>query len=57
MPISVCKINAIKLRLRAEPDRWFTDHAFGGSTSRPFLGSMLAHVRAEDTILVAHAPT
>jgi len=34
------------------PDRWFTDHASGASTTRPALTAMLAHVRDEDTIVV-----
>ena len=44
---------AIRTALGAEPDRWFTDHASGGSTDRPALAAMLAHVRDQDVIVVA----
>ena len=44
---------AIRTALGVEPDRWFTDHASGGSTDRPALAAMLAHVRDQDAIVVA----
>jgi DNA invertase Pin-like site-specific DNA recombinase len=47
------QLNAIRVAVGAEPERWFTDHASGGSTSRPALAAMLAHVRDEDSIVVA----
>jgi DNA invertase Pin-like site-specific DNA recombinase len=47
------QLNAIRAAVGAEPDRWFTDHASGGSTARPALAAMLAHVRDQDTIVVA----
>ncbi len=36
-----------------EPDRWFEDQASGGSTNRPGLAALLAHVREGDEITVA----
>lgn len=47
------QVVAIQTALGGEPDRWFTDRASGGSTERPALAAMLAHVRDEDTIVVA----
>jgi len=47
------QIVAIRTALGVEPDRWFTDHASGGSTDRPALTAMLAHVRDQDTVVVA----
>lgn len=46
------QLNAIR-GVGAEPDRWFTDRASGSSTARPALAAMLAHVRDQDTIVVA----
>lgn len=34
-----------------EPDRWFEDRCSGGSTNRPALSTMLAHVREGDEIV------
>lgn len=47
------QIVAIQAALGTEPDRWFTDHASGSSTTRPALTAMLTHVRDQDVILVA----
>ena len=47
------QIIAIQAAIGAEPDRWFTDHSSGGSTDRPALTTMLAHVRDQDLIMVA----
>lgn len=47
------QLNAIRAAVGAEPDRWFTDHAFGSSTARPALTAMLTHVRDQDAIVVA----
>jgi DNA invertase Pin-like site-specific DNA recombinase len=47
------QIIAIQAAIGAEPDRWFTDHSSGGSTDRPALTAMLAHVRDQDLIMVA----
>ncbi|PKZ40777.1 hypothetical protein CYJ76_11250 [Kytococcus schroeteri] len=35
-----------------EPDRWFEDRCSGGSTNRPGLDALLAHVREGDEIAV-----
>lgn len=43
--------NAIRVALGGEPERWFTDHASGGSTARPAVAAMLAQVREQDTAL------
>lgn len=47
------QVLAIRAAVGAEPDRWFTDRASGGSTARPALSAMLAHVREEDIVVVA----
>lgn len=47
------QLNAIRVAVGAEPERWFSDHASGGSTARPALTAMLAHVRDQDVIVVA----
>lgn len=47
------QVNAIRVALGADPERWFADHASGGSTARPALAAMLAHVRDQDTIVIA----
>lgn len=47
------QLNAIRAADGTEPDRWFTDRASGGSTARPALAAMLAHVRDQDVIIVA----
>lgn len=47
------QLNAIRAAIGAEPERWFTDRASGGSTARPSLAAMLAHVRDQDTIVIA----
>lgn len=47
------QLSAIRAAVGAEPDRWFTDRASGGSTARPALAAMLGHVRDQDTIVVA----
>lgn len=36
-----------------EPERWFEDRCSGGSTDRPGLEALLAHVREDDTVVVA----
>ena len=47
------QVIAINAALGSEPDRWFTDHCSGGSTDRPALAAMLAHVREQDLIVVS----
>lgn len=47
------QLNAIRAAVGAEPERWFTDRASGGSTVRPSLAEMLSHVRDQDTIVIA----
>ena len=47
------QLTAIRTALGSEPDRWFTDRASGGSTDRQALAAMLAHVRDQDTVVVA----
>jgi DNA invertase Pin-like site-specific DNA recombinase len=47
------QLTSIRAALAADPDRWFTDHASGGSTDRPALEAMLAHVRDQDAVVVA----
>jgi DNA invertase Pin-like site-specific DNA recombinase len=47
------QLNTIRAAVGAEPDRWFTDRASGGSTARCALAAMLVHVRDQDTIVVA----
>ena len=44
---------AIRTAVGVEPEHWFTDRASGGSTDRPTLEAMLAHVRDQDTVVVA----
>jgi DNA invertase Pin-like site-specific DNA recombinase len=36
------QLTATRTVLAADPDRWFTDHASGGSTDRPALKALLA---------------
>ena len=47
------QVVAIRSALNREPDRWFTDHASGGSTARPALAAMLAHVREDGELILA----
>lgn len=44
---------SIRDACEAEPDRWFEDKASGGSTDRPALSALLAHVREGDCVTVA----
>lgn len=46
------QLSAIRTAVGAEPDRWFTDRASGGSIARPALAAMLGHVRDRDAIVI-----